>query len=143
MKIKYLLVLLAIFVLTKIIFLEFFDKRSLKFYLYKTDDQFKKHIETEFSIGSKLDNAINIIQDSGGKCWFATVDQTDKEISRNQNSSLYVHPDTKFSCSCDYQEYFISLRPYACYHISFGADKDFKIVDLNAFRDKNCGGFWW
>lgn len=131
--IKHFLIFIAILVVGKILIQEIYDDKPFKFYLYKTHEQLEEAVKIKFPIGSRLDDAIDIIQNSGAKCTIATKDNTDYP---------FIHHGAKFIVICKYGEDFISLRSYECYDIFLQADENFKIIDNSARIIENCA-FWW
>lgn len=114
-----------------------YDKRPFKFERYD-DNTFLKAAKEFMPIGGDIDQAIDILQNSGAKCRIVRMNEN---LGRNYYSKGSVLPDTIFMISCNYRSECISLYEFACYHLDIQINKDLKIVNISGYRIIYCG-FW-
>lgn len=112
-----------------------YDKRPFKFERYD-DNTFLKAAKEFMPIGGDIDQAINMLQDSGAKC---NVWLSDKKFNRYY--SKWIHRDSVFIIHCDYESNFISIYEFACYYLNIQINKDLKIIGVSGQRIKHCGFF--
>ena len=133
MKIKFLLLISIICLVTKVIISELYDERPIRFHLYQSNAQFKEYVKAKFVIGYDFGQALEILQKSSAACYIAT-----------NKSTIYsdLHRDTKFVITCNYNEPFISLHPFMHYSIRLEIDGNLTIINSHGTRIKNYE-LWW
>ena len=132
-KFKYLLVASVLYLIAEIVISELYDKRPIKFHLYKSHLQFKEYIADKFAVGSDLGQALETLQRSSATCYIET------------NKTTVYHgllKNTRFVVTCTYTEPFISLYPFMCYTVIMEADENLAILISYGSRTKNYE-LWW
>jgi hypothetical protein len=119
-RIKYLFIIIIVFIILKIISQELFDDRLFKFEQYKTSEQLEEIIKAKYPIGSDLNVALNNFQESGAKCYTREVNDSNKNFH--------------ILSTCEYDTNFLSLHPLENYRIWIFSDKDGKVLKIGAQR---------
>jgi len=127
--IKYLFIGITIVLIAKTMIQKIFDNRLIKFESYNTGNELRKDVNQILQIGKHINDAIEIIEQSGAKC---IIEPSDESIYP------FKYPGAKYITTCYYRAYFFSWDPVIDYSIILQSDENHVIVHLSASR---TGGF--